>query len=62
MGKIDIKINKNEKMSKERNNIYESLLPEEKPKYKNILFIYIDAISRPEFVRAMKHTEKFLSK
>ena len=62
MGKIDIRINRNETLAKERNDIYNSLLPKDKPKYNNILFLYIDAISRPEFIRAMKNTEKFLSK
>lgn len=62
MGKIDIKINRNETLVKERNEIYNNLLPKDKPKYNNILFLYIDAISRPEFIRAMKNTEKFLSK
>ena len=62
MGNINIKINKKEKISKERNEIYNSLLHKNKPKYSNILFLYIDAISRQEFVRSMKHTEKFLSK
>ena len=62
MGKIDIKINRNEILAKERNDIYNTLLPKDKPKYNNILFLYIDAISRPEFIRAMKSTEKYLSK
>ena len=62
MGKIDIKINKNETLANERNKIYNSLLPKDKPKYNNILFLYIDAISRPEFIRAMKNTQKFISK
>ena len=62
MGKIDIKINRNETLAKERNDIYKSLLPKDRPKYNNILFLYIDAISRPEFIRAMKNTEKFLAK
>ena len=62
MGNINIKINKKENVAKKRNDIYNSLLPKDKPKYNNILFIYIDAISRPEFVRSMKHTEKFISK
>jgi len=62
MGKIDIKINRNETLAKERNDIYNSLLPKDKPKYNNILFLYIDAISRPEFIRAMTNTEKYLSK
>ena len=62
MGNIDIKINKNESLSKERNEIYNSLLPKDKPKYNNILFLYIDAISRPEFLRSMKNTIQFISK
>ena len=62
MGKIDIKINRNEILAKERNDIYNTLLPKDKPKYNNILLLYIDAISRPEFIRAMKNTEKYLSK
>ena len=62
MGKVSIKINKKENLTIERNKIFNSLLPKDKPKYSNILFLYIDAISRPEFIRSMKHTEKFLSK
>jgi len=62
MGKINIKINPNETLAKERNDIYNSILPKDKPKYNNILFLYIDAISLPEFIRAMKNTEKYLSK
>ena len=62
MGNIDIRINKNESLSKERNEIYNSLLPKDKPKYNNILFLYIDAISRPEFLRSMKNTIQFISK
>ena len=62
MGKIDININKNPKLIKERKKLYDSLQKKEKPKYNNILFLYIDAISRPEFLRSMKHTQKFLSK
>ena len=62
MGKIDIQINKNIELSKQRNKLYESLPKKEKPKYSNILFLYIDAISRPEFIRSMKETQKFISK
>jgi hypothetical protein len=62
MGNININIIKNESLSKERNDIYNSILPKDKPKYNNILFLYIDAISRPEFLRSMKHTIKFISK
>ena len=62
MGKIDININKNPKLIKERKKLYDTLQKKEKPKYNNILFLYIDAISRPEFLRSMKHTQNFLSK
>ena len=62
MGKIDIEINKNTRISKERKKLYDSLPNKEKPKYSNILFLYIDAISRPEFIRSMKETQEFLSK
>ena len=62
MGEINIEINKNEKLSKKRKKLYESLTSKEKPKYSNILFLYIDAISRPEFIRSMKETQRFLSK
>ena len=62
MGEINIEINKNTIVTKERKKLYESLPKKEKPKYKNILFLYIDAISRPEFIRSMKQTQKFISK
>ena len=62
MGKIDIKINRNETLAKKRNDIYNTLPQKDKPKYNNILFLYIDAISHPEFIRAMKNTEKYSSK
>ena len=45
MGKIDIKINRNETLAKKRNDIYNTLPQKDKPKYNNILFLYIDAIS-----------------
>ena len=62
MGQIDISINKNQELIKTRKKLYESLPLKEKPKYSNILFLYIDAISRPEFIRSMKNTQNFLSK
>jgi len=62
IGKINNKINPNEALAKERNDIYNSFLTKDKPKYNNILFLYIDAIFLPEFIRAMKNTEKYLSK
>ena len=62
LGKIDISINKNQQLIDKRNTIYNNLKMNKKPKYKDVLFLYIDAISRPEFIRSMKHTQKFLSK
>jgi hypothetical protein len=62
MGKIDINIYKNPKLIKERKKLYDTLQKKERPKYNNILFLYIDAISRPEFLRSMKHTQNFLYK
>ena len=50
------------KLWQKKEMIYNTLLPKDKPKYNNILFLYIDAISGPEFIRAMKNTEKYLSK
>ncbi len=61
MGKIEISINKNESLINERENLYNNIPKDSLPKYKNILFLYIDAISRVEFIRSMKHTQKFLS-
>ena len=60
-GDISIKINRNEKIVKERQKIFKKLKKNEIPKYKNFLFIYIDALSRPHFIRKMKETQKFLS-
>lgn len=62
MGSIEIKINKNEKIIKERQENFNSLKNEEKPKYKNFLFIYIDALSRAHFNRKMKNIHQFLNK
>ena len=62
MGKVDINIYKNIQLIEERKKLYDSLPKKEKPKYANILFLYIDAISRPEFIRSMKHTQNFLAK
>ena len=47
------------KLWQKKEMIYNTLLPKDKPKYNNILFLYIDGISRPEFIRAMKNTEKY---
>ena len=57
--KYEIKINVkfNEELSKERNQIINQ---DNSPK-NNILFLYIDVLSRPHFFRKMKHLSKFLS-
>ena len=62
MGKIYIKINRNESLAKKGNNRYNTLLSKDKPKYNNILFLYIGTNSLHEFIRAMKNSEKILSK
>ena len=53
--KIDVKFN--EELSNERNQIINQ---DESPK-NNILFLYIDILSRPHFFRKMKNLSKFLS-
>jgi len=59
---IKIDLIKNETLSEERKKI--ETAPENKNKslYKNILFIYIDCISRPHFLRKMKKTSAFLER
>ena len=54
--KIDLKFN--EQLSINRNNI---ISKENFPK-NNILFLYIDELSRPHFFRKMKYLSRFLSK
>lgn len=60
-GEIIMKLIKNETLIKEReaNRFINGI---EKPPllYKNILFIYIDAISRNHFIRKMKHLTQFI--
>ena len=60
LGHIEINIKRNEKIVKERQNIFNNLTKEESPRYKNVLFLFIDSLSRPQFVRKMKKTQKFL--
>lgn len=62
--KRDIKINliKNETLSEERKKIETDPENRNKSLYKNILFIYIDCISRPHFLRKMKKTSSFLER
>ena len=62
LGHIEMNIHKNMKLVNERKAIYDKLPKENKPKYKNFLFIYIDALSRAHFMRKMKHTQTFLNK
>jgi hypothetical protein len=57
-GKIKIEINKNEEMIKER----EAKAKDNPTKTKNILFIYVDSISRQHFLRKMKKTRAFIEK
>ena len=61
-GEITMNIQRNEKIVKEREEIFKKLPKNNIPKYKNILFIYIDALSRAHFMRKMKYTKAFLNK
>ena len=55
-GKIVINIEKNETLVKERKKLAE----ENKSKFDNILFIFIDSLSREHFIRKLKKTKKFI--
>ena len=55
-GEIKINIEKNEILSKERKKLGE----ENKSKFDNILFIFIDSLSREHFQRKMKKTKRFI--
>ena len=55
-GEIKINIEKNEALSKERKKLGE----ENKSKFDNILFIFIDSLSREHFKRKMKKTKRFI--
>ena len=57
VGKIEINLQKNETLSLERKK-----LENPKSKYKNILIIYIDAISRARFLLALKKLSQFIEK
>ena len=59
-GKINIKINRKDKVAEERNKIYNNLPKDEIPRYKDFLLIYIDSLSLAHFVREFKKTQKFL--
>ena len=58
----EINLIKNNTLSEERNKISSSEENPYKSLYKNILFLYIDCISRQHFLRTMKKTSSFLSK
>jgi hypothetical protein len=58
LGKINMRIPKNETLVKERKEIIKNeTLP---PITKNILFVYVDSISRPHFLRKMKKTSTWI--
>ena len=57
-GTIHIDVQKNETLVQERQEIRKNL--NKQMLYKNILIIYIDAISRQHFLRKMKETQKFI--
>ena len=58
IGEIKIKINKNENLAKER----KELGLKYKSKFDNVLFIFIDSLSREHFKRKLKKTTKFIEK
>lgn len=51
-GKLDIKIQKNETLIKER----ESIIKNNKQKYKNVLVMFFDTVSRVHFFRKFPKT------
>ena len=55
-GEIKIEINKDEKLAKERKKLGEK----NKSKFDNILFIFIDSLSREHFKRKLKKTKRFI--
>ena len=55
-GKLNISLKRNDSLANERHTILN------KGKVKNILFLYIDAVSRRHFHRKMKKTSSFLEK
>ena len=60
LGHIEMNIKRNETLVKERQKIFKNLEKDKLPRYKNILFIFIDSLSRAHFIRKMKKTQKFL--
>ena len=60
-GKVDINVERNETLAKERKKIEEELKNgDETGPYQNVLLIYLDGISRPNFFRKLKKTSNFL--
>ena len=59
---IEINLIKNETLSEERKKIETDPNNKNQSIYNNILFIYIDCISRQHFLRIMKKTSTFLEK
>ena len=59
---IEINVIKNRTLAQERKMIETNPANPYKSLYKNILFIYIDCISRQHFLRTMKKTSSFLEK
>ena len=53
-GSLNINVNRNETLSNERKQIHTNT------PYKNVLLIYIDGISRPNFFRKLKKTSSYL--
>ena len=60
LGQIEMDIKRNETLVKQRQKIFYNLKKEELPRYKNVLFLFIESLSRQQFVRKMKKTQKFL--
>ena len=60
--KIEINLIKNESLSEERKKIENDQENQYKSLYKNVIFIFIDSISRQHFLRIMKKTSSFLEK
>ena len=58
IGEIKMKINKNNNLAEERKNLGLKY----KSKFNNILFIFIDSLSREHFKRKLKRTTKFIEK
>ena len=58
----EININKNETLSKIRNEIANNTNNESNSLFNNVMLIYIDCVSRQHFLRKMKKTSEFIEK